>query len=46
MTSATWIAIAILGPGALAVFIWFLADIRTLLDGSAEKTGDGDDLSA
>ena len=26
MTVATWLAIAVLGPGALAVFAWFLRD--------------------
>jgi hypothetical protein len=28
MTLATWIAILVLGPGALAVFVWFLVDLR------------------
>ncbi len=28
MTLATWIAILVLGPGALAVFVWFLLDLR------------------
>ena len=42
MTAATWIAIAVLGPGALAVFIWFLADVETILDGSPAQRGDDD----
>lgn len=25
---ATWASVAVLGPGALAVFIWFLIDLR------------------
>jgi hypothetical protein len=29
----TWAAIVILGPGALAVFVWFLVDVRRLLTG-------------
>lgn len=28
---ATWIALAILGPGALAVVVWGLWDLRRLL---------------
>ena len=36
MNTATWLAIAVLGPGALLVFVWFLADLRHLL-------GDEDD---
>ena len=31
MTIFTWLAIAVLGPGALAVFVWFLRDVRKLL---------------
>lgn len=26
----TWISVAVLGPGALAVFIWFLIDLRRM----------------
>lgn len=36
MRLATWIAILVLGPGALAVFAWFLRDLRGLLDGAEE----------
>jgi hypothetical protein len=31
MTFLTWLAIGVLGPGALAVFVWFLRDVRRLL---------------
>ncbi len=31
MTILTWLAIGVLGPGALAVFVWFLRDVRRLL---------------
>ncbi len=31
MTVATWLAIAVLGPGALAVFAWFLHDVGRVL---------------
>ena len=27
----TWISAIILGPGALAVFIWFLVDLKNAL---------------
>jgi len=30
MAVMTWIAVAILGPGSLAVFVWFLFDVRKL----------------
>jgi len=30
MTIATWMAVAVLGPGAIAVFLWFLRDVRQL----------------
>jgi len=43
MTSATWIAIAVLGPGALAVFVWFLADVGKILNGNPESRSDEDD---
>lgn len=33
MTVATWLAVAVLGPGALGIFVWFLADVRRILDG-------------
>lgn len=41
MTLLTWLAILVLGPGALAVFVWFLRDVRRLFreDGSG---ADGD----
>ena len=31
MTVATWLAIAVLGPGSLAVFAWFLHDVRRVI---------------
>jgi hypothetical protein len=31
MAAGTWIAIVVLGPGALAIFVWFLADLREML---------------
>jgi hypothetical protein len=31
MTLLTWLAIGVLGPGALAIFVWFLRDLRGLL---------------
>jgi hypothetical protein len=33
VTALTWLAVAILGPGAVAVFLWFLRDVRDVLDG-------------
>lgn len=31
MQWATWLSVIILGPGAAAVFVWFLADLRRVL---------------
>lgn len=33
MNALTWLAIALIGPGAIAVFAWFARDLRGLLDG-------------
>ncbi len=30
MLWATWLAVVILGPGAMAVFLWFLFDLRRI----------------
>lgn len=31
MSTLTWLAVMILGPGAVLVFIWFLADLLKIL---------------
>ena len=31
MNAMTWLSIAILGPGAVGVFLWFLKDLKSLL---------------
>ncbi len=31
MEFATWAAVAVLGPGALVIFIWFLIDLRRVV---------------
>lgn len=28
MEIASWLAIAVLGPGSIAVFVWFLFDLK------------------
>ena len=38
----TWISVIILGPGALTVFIWFLIDMRRMIDSSAPDKPPGD----
>jgi hypothetical protein len=45
MTLWTWIAVAVVGPGALGVFVWFLRDLRSLLGDDARDDGGGDDES-
>ena len=42
MKIGTWLAICILGPGALALFVWFLADLRSLLKRQREEGEDRD----
>lgn len=43
MTIATWIAVAVCGPGAFAVFVWFLADLlRLRLRHRRRARGDAD----
>jgi hypothetical protein len=31
MQLATWLAVIILGPGSIAIFLWFLADLKRIL---------------
>jgi hypothetical protein len=33
----TWLAVVVLGPGALAVFVFFLRDARTILQQLGKK---------
>ena len=43
MTAVTWVAILILGPGSVAVFVLFLRDARKVLrnPGDRPRTGAG-----
>ncbi len=36
MELGTWIAVIVLGPGALAVFVWFIFDVRKMFRGRGE----------
>jgi hypothetical protein len=40
MTAATWIAILILGPGSVAVFVLFLRDAREILRNPGDRPSD------
>jgi hypothetical protein len=31
MQLATWLAVIILGPGSIAIFFWFLSDLKRIL---------------
>jgi hypothetical protein len=31
MKIATWLSVAVLGPGAVALFVWFLLDLKRIL---------------
>jgi hypothetical protein len=41
MKLATWLSVLILGPGSVAVFVWFLADVKRIFgysrDGSEQR---------
>lgn len=39
MNVLTWLSLAILGPGAIAVFVWFLRDVRRVI-GDVRRNGD------
>lgn len=36
MELGTWIAVIVLGPGSLAVFVWFIFDVRKMFRGRGE----------
>lgn len=46
MTLTTWIAIAVLGPGALLLFGWFLRDLGPLLRSVGADDDAGGDAAA
>lgn len=31
METATWLSVLILGPGSLAIFVWFLLDLKRIM---------------
>lgn len=31
MEVVTWLAVAVLGPGSVAIFVWFLCSLRKVL---------------
>ena len=31
MTIATWLSVIVLGPGSVAIFVWFLLDLKRIL---------------
>jgi hypothetical protein len=36
MPVATWLSVLILGPGSVAVFVWFLISLRRIFDRDEE----------
>jgi hypothetical protein len=30
MELATWLSVIVLGPGSVAIFVWFLLDVRRI----------------
>jgi hypothetical protein len=35
MKLATWLSVIVLGPGSVAIFVWFLMDVKRLFGGGA-----------
>jgi hypothetical protein len=31
MEVVTWLSVIVLGPGAVAIFVWFLCDLKRIL---------------
>lgn len=40
MKLATWISVLVLGPGALAIFVWFLVDLVRTFRSPADTPGE------
>lgn len=40
MELATWLSILVLGPGSIAIFVWFLLDVKRIFhhDARAKST--------
>lgn len=46
MQLATWLTILILGPGSIAIFVWFLCDVRRIFHREQEPPSRGGDETA
>ena len=44
MALVTWLSVLILGPGSLAIFLWFLLDLKRVFS-EAESTRDDADAA-
>lgn len=45
MELATWLSILVLGPGSIAIFVWFLLDVKRIFhDDVRPKDGPSDEL--
>lgn len=33
----TWVAVAVLGTGSLALFVWFLTDLKKIMGGRSKR---------
>jgi hypothetical protein len=40
MELATWLSVLMFGPGSVAVFVWFLADVKRIFGGRRRGQGD------
>jgi hypothetical protein len=44
MKLATWLSVVVLGPGSLAIFVWFLLDVKRVFGrrrAPSEEASDG-----
>ena len=44
MELVTWLAVIILGPGSIAIFVWFLCDLKQILASRAEEEQAADEI--
>jgi hypothetical protein len=43
MKLATWLSVLALGPGSIAIFCWFLWDVKRIFGGGLSRGSDADE---
>ena len=41
MQLATWLSVIVLGPGSVAIFVWFLLDLKRILGHDEDAANHG-----